>query len=293
MDMLNNVRSYKVAELKMKRNEKLFKFNTEKKEDIIHSVRLVGVLQPFTFKKYILEDFSDVVEEIYDMEEDDELEDLDYGLQEREWLDDEDDDDRQLMIDRGFNIDQDGNFYVEIYTEIAQANLLTMTNEDCTHFYIITDMEFNIPYLGSYHVENIVEGDKKLFKISYPGRNRDSMYNKFYTKSRERKIDIGKEKSTEEISNRILEVQNSYGVDLNNEEDKEIIKQKIKDRLKFLDIRDEKVSNSILKTFSESKIDTLEMAIEVFKMEKLDKKLYDIIKILTKKERCKVASARL
>jgi hypothetical protein len=228
-----------------------------------------------SFEEDMLEEYSDVMKDLED--EDSEYDSVDYEIKDRIWLESTDKN-KKKMIDLGFKIDENDEFYIECFTETSISNLLPMCCNDVCPFNIITDINFNIPFLGAYDHELIDKGDMFANLLEFPGNDRRSRNNQYMVRSREIKTDITEDISTTEISKLVTEFQESTGINITDEESNSEIRNKIKDRLKNLDIRNKKIHKLFLQRYDESIEAKINMALDIFKLDKADDRLDDIIK---------------
>jgi len=273
-NILNNIRSYNVSKLRIIKDQKNYKNSTSLNEDILHDVRLYGTIKPISFNKNLLEDFSDMLEELRD--EDYEFDSLDYEIEDRYWLEDNEEN-RNLMENLGFLKDSDNLYYYNCYTETSISNLLMMCSSNVMNFYINTDIDFNIPFLGAYDKSKFDLGDIIVNRIYFPGNNLTPLYSKYMVRSREIKIDPTKDISTKEISELIEGFKVQTGIDISDENENKIMRDKIKNKLKNLDIRNQKIHKMFLQQYDESLETKINMSLDYFKLEKANFKLDDII----------------
>jgi hypothetical protein len=158
--MLNALGEHIVRARKSLQTSPLATTHTKNITGFESATRFKKILGNYTFEASMVEDG---IEE-YDEEE---MEDVEEDLEEREWLD-EDDVDEDQMEKFGFR-EVNGVFVADCFNEVAMNNLHVFAASPCCPFRIISDIDFVLPWMGSYNVIYPDESPTGHYVYDYPG----------------------------------------------------------------------------------------------------------------------------
>jgi hypothetical protein len=144
----------------------LAKTHTKNITGLESATRFKKILGNYTFDESMVEDG---IEE-YDEEE---MEDVEEDLEEREWLD-EDDIDEDHMEKFGFR-EVRGVYVTDCFNEVAMNNLHVFAASPCCPFRVISDIDFVLPWMGSYNVTYPDESPTGHYIYDYPGNLRGKL----------------------------------------------------------------------------------------------------------------------
>jgi hypothetical protein len=164
--MLNALGEHIVRARKVLQTSALAKTHTKNLTGLESATRFKKILGNYTFEESMVEDG---IEE-YDEEE---MEDVEDDLEEREWLD-EDDVDEDRMEKFGFR-EVNGVYVTDCFNEVAMNNLHVFAASPCCPFRIISDIDFVLPWMGSYNVMYPDESPTGHYIYDYPGHLKGSL----------------------------------------------------------------------------------------------------------------------
>ncbi|QTT61004.1 RNA-dependent RNA polymerase [Phytophthora condilina negative stranded RNA virus 12] len=161
-DEIHNLISSKINKYRSKiAGSIIYESHTVNKSGLEAVTRNYCILGNKTMDEELVEDGLE------EMDEDEIEEDYEDDLTDRVWLEEPDDD---RMLEYGFE-EINGEFVYECFNEIALNNLFVYATGPSYPFKVISDMDFVLPWVGSYDVVYPKDTPTGNYVYSYPGNN--------------------------------------------------------------------------------------------------------------------------